>query len=386
LSESLYSIGEQLDRLVARIYGIAPPTLPVMSAKDAQTYSTALDSWVPEHPFLDGGRGASSAVFDAAISTHALRGNSAADAAVEKELHRGAAANPFLAEFYVPDDRRDERIFLPPAHIGIFYASLRARLSLGDSASLSIDAPEEAQDEEALRAEVEISLARRDSDRLRIRSFDSEQAGAIRLGPYVEDVEIDAPHAKIVVGPGPEAIFVAPVSIQCDKIEFAADKVIAEPAAAGLAEAAIYLEAKEYVGNRMNSVPVARGKVSVAASWPGVKNHPWTSFASDPLPIDDPRVDEALRRFRKFVIAFRSHSKGNLARYQHKIEHSRMTKGMGNVILKAMLAEKILTLNGSMYFLDPDLLGKVTGASYADCMSRRFSTNTVDFIKKAIAD
>jgi hypothetical protein len=63
IKEQLYLPQEQLDRLVAVIYGLKPPELPTMSPKDAQTYSNALKSWVSDHPFLDGGHGTSSAVF-----------------------------------------------------------------------------------------------------------------------------------------------------------------------------------------------------------------------------------------------------------------------------------------------------------------------------------
>ena len=382
LNGILYSAKEQLDRLVARVYGLAAPALPLMSGKDAQKYSAALTNWVPEHPFLDGGQNASSAVFDALISTQALRNREAADIAAQKELRRGAAANPFLSEFYVQED--EGPLYLPPEHVGILYSSLRARLSLGDNASLSIEAPDDSSDEQALRAEVEITLARRDSERPRILNFASEQTGTLKLGAYIEDVEIDAPHAKIEIGPGPEAILVAPISIQCNELVLTTDKVIAEAAAMGRAESAVYLEALHYDGRQMMAVPIARGNVSLAASWPGVKNHPWTNFVADPMPVDDPRVIEALRRFRKFVIAFRSHSKGSLARYRHKLEHARMTKGMGAPVLKLMLANQILSLEGNMYFLYPQRLGSLTGASYADCMSQRFSSTTVEFIKQAL--
>lgn len=385
LGGALYSPGEQLDRLVARRYGINPPSMPPMSAKDAQTYSRALENWVSEHPFLDGGTETSSAVFDAVISTHALRSSSAAEFATQKELRRGAAANPFLSEFYIQEGSAEAPLFLPPEHVGILYSSLRARLSFGDSASLSIDGPEGVEDEQALRAEVEIVLARRDAERPRVLNFDSEQTGMLRLGAYVEDVEIEAAHAKIELGPGPEAILVAPVIISCDELHITTEKVIAEAAGVEQAGASIYLEARKYVGAQMLSVPLIRRNVSLSASWPGVKNHPWTSFESDPIPVADPRISEALRRFRKFIIAFRSHSKGSLARYRHKLEHTRMTKGSGAAVLKLLLDTKILSLNGSMYFLNPDLLGELAGTSYAECMNRRFNDSTVKFIKRALA-
>ncbi len=382
LTRQLYSTDEQLDRLVARLYDLAPPALPLMSAKDAQTYSTALDTWVPEHPFLKGGRDTSSAVFDAVISTRALKNSASAEAAIQRELARGAAANPFLSEFYVAD-HGDVPVYLPPAHIGIIYASLRARLSLGDAASLLVEAPDDAEGEDALRAEVEITVARRDAERPRVLPFDTDQTGTLRLGAYVEDVEISAPYARVEIGPGPEVILVAPVSIQCEKLVLTTDKVIAENPP-GRSETGIFLEAEKYDGGQMTSVPVVRGNVSLAAAWPRARAHPWTTFATEPLPIPDLRLDEALRRFRKFVIAFRSHSKGNLARYRHKIEHERMTKGAGRAVLNYMISEGILSLSGSMYYLDPDLLGARSGATYADCMARRFGEQTIEFVDRAL--
>jgi hypothetical protein len=72
-------------------------------------------------------------------------------------------------------------------------------------------------------------------------------------------------------------------------------------------------------------------------------------------------VDEALRWLRLFVIAFRSHGKGALARYKHKIEQDRMTKGAGQAVLNLMVADRILSLQGPMYFLDPDRLATQGG-------------------------
>lgn len=84
------------------------------------------------------------------------------------------------------------------------------------------------------------------------------------------------------------------------------------------------------------------------------------------------------------MTAFRSHSKGNLARYQAKLEHSRMTKGSGQTILNVLIDAGIINLNNSMYYLDADKLGAVTGATYADCMSRQYSAKTMAFIAESI--
>ena len=383
LANILYSPDEQLDRLVARLYGGPQPVLPAMQATDAQIYDGALDTWVAEHPFFDGAGGTSSAVFDAMISIRALRNPASAETALQRELSRGVAANPFLSEFYGPENPTPDPVFLPPQHIGIVYASIRARMSLGDTASLLVEGPEEAKEEEALRAEVEITVARRGANQPRILYFDSDQTNPIHLGTYIDDVDITVPHTNVEIGPGPEAVLIAPINIQCEKLSIKTDRVIVENPPENQA-AAVYLETEMFEGSQMFSVPVLRGEVTLSASWPGVRAHPWTSFATDPTPIEDNRVDETLRRLRKFVIAFRSHSKGRLARFRGKIEHRRMTKGSGDAVLQLLLVEKVLSLEGQMYFLNPDRLMAQTGATHADCLARRFGAEAVAFAGRAL--
>jgi hypothetical protein len=383
LMEKLYSADEQLDRLIALIYQLPPPGMPRLSPEDARVYDAALKTWVPEHPFLGGRDAPSSAVFDAAIAVRALKRNNSAELALNRELARGAAsANPFLAEFYAPQAKGGELTFLPPQHIGIVYSSLRARLSLGDTASLLVEGPEEGAEDEILRAEVEITLGRRGSDRAQYLRFESDQTGPIRLGAQVEDIDITVPHTRVEIGPGPEALLIAPISVQCETLSLTANRLIVETAQ-DRSDAAVFLEAAQYEG-AITSVPIMRGAVSLSTSWPGVRGHPWTSFATSPSPVSDPRIDEALRRLRKFVIAFRSHSKGNLARYRAKLDHARMTKGSGKAVLDILLSEGILSIAGNMYVLDPDRLATRVGTNYTDCMARRFGEMTIEFVRQAL--
>jgi len=143
LRSKLYSPGEQIARLVSRLYGGALEVrLPEMSATDQETYRNALETWVQEHPFLDGeGKAAASAVFAGRITAEALNTTNVGSRALALELARGTTANPFLAEFYMSrlDLPRAER-YIPSEHIGIIYASIRARLSITETASLRIEA------------------------------------------------------------------------------------------------------------------------------------------------------------------------------------------------------------------------------------------------------
>lgn len=386
IANTLYQVDEQIHRLASRIYRINPPDIPKMSPKDAELYDSALKTWVNEHPFLDGSGKPSSAVFGAVISAWSMQNGeqTLAEKVLRLELGRGAAANPFITEFYKPKAENGSENYIPADHIGVFYNSLRAGLSLGDSASLVIDDDENAVEEEALRAEIEITLARRGEQTPHTRRFNTDQVNVISLGPYVEDVAVSARYATVDVGSGAEATFVAPVTIQCARLQIDSDRVIAEkPVGSNISD--VFLEAEEFIGDKISMVPTTRGDVNLSVVWPGSHAHPWTAFASEPTPITDPREQEALRRFRKFIISFRSHSKGSLGRYRFKIEHARMTKGSGQAVLDALIRMRILSLVGSMYYLDPDALMQMIGASYHGCVRSQYSDRTIHFIRTILA-
>ena len=104
LKERLYDKNEQVERLISAIYKIDHvPHLPEMNHKDAATYTSALNDWVPDHPFTDGsGERPSSEVFGGFIAAEALKKGWASENVRKKELG-GAKVNPFVWRFRLPD-------------------------------------------------------------------------------------------------------------------------------------------------------------------------------------------------------------------------------------------------------------------------------------------
>ena len=384
LVDRLYSPTEQLERLAAYVYNGAPPMLPDMTADDERTYTTALDTWVPEHPFLDGGRGFSSAVFGAMIIAKALMTEGIAASALQKELTSGAAANPFLFGFYTTDADGN---FIHAEHIGAIYASLRATLSLGESASLTITGPEELEDEIDLNVDVDFILTKQGQGTIEL-PFATDSDKTIKLGTHVEDVDIYTPIGDVEIGPGTESVLVSPINIQCRQLSIASNRVIIEaPVSPNDLTNHVYLEAVRLDNSSTpSSVQVRRSNVSVHAHWPGVRNYPWTRYASTPPPIQDPRVEEALRRLRHFVIAFRSHGRGRLARSARKIQSTRMTKGTGRFVLDVLTKSHIVSLEHPHFFLDPDRLADATGMNYAQFVAHNFEQKAIDFLQAALED
>ena len=385
LGKRLYSPEEQLDRLVAHRYHTPPPRLPDMSPSDAETYSNALETWVREHPFLDGDTGTSSVVFDAVISAHALKGDSASHDALQTELSKGNAANPFLYTFYMGKEAESHvMVQLPEEHIGVIYASLRAGLAHGETASLSVAESDDDESEDST-ADVEIELIRRGREDSNLLQFSTGRGGIIYLGAHIRDVTIYMPHSTVEIGRSTEVVFTTPIEIQCKDLVLRADKVIAQNPPSSQA-GVVFLQADALSGTPLTAVPVTRNGASLRASWPGVKTYPWNSFATErPMNHDvDPRVDEALRRFRKFVVEFRAHGHGDLARSRRKIESARMTKGTGQAVLEAMINSGIVERDQARYYLQTGPLGELTGTTYESCMAYQFGSKAVAFVENAL--
>ncbi len=380
----LYSPEEQLDRLVSRIYKVPPPELPDMNPEDTETYSKALEDWEGTHAFLDGYNRPSTVVFQAAISTWALKRTQAASLALREELSKGDAANPFLYVFYTDECSESKEDAVPEEHIGVIYASLRASLLQGESASLLVEEPDD-YDDEVDQAEVEIEFTRRGYDDPRFLRFITGVIGPIYLGAHVKDVTIDMPQSGIEIGQNSDVVLVAPIDIQCDELVLHTNKLIVENPPDS-ETGSVFLQAEIFGGTPMSSVPLARNNVKLFVSWPGSNVYPWRTFTVE-LPStgdEDPRMDEALRRFRKFVIEFRSHGNRGLARHSSKIESSRMIKGTGQAVLDLMLSEGIVSRIQSRYHLDAERLAELTETTYADCMAYSFGPKAVTFVQRAL--
>ena len=358
-----------------------------MSPADAEIYTNTLQTWVGEHPFLGGdssASGASSAVFDAVIATEALKSMPPIQDALQRELRRGDAANPFLYAFYLDQGTTSKPEVLPGEHIGVIYSSLRASLAQGETANLLVEEPDDS-DGQATLADVEIELARRGQERPTILKFKADAMSSIYLGSYVKDVAIIMPQARVEIGQNAEVSLIAPVEIECRELAVLAEKVIADNPPDAASDA-ILLEAATYSGLHISTVPAVRNDTKIFVSWPGSQSYPWNNFAAKPsiTQHDDPRVREGLRRFRKFVVEFRANKNGGLARSRDKIESIRMTKGAGQAVLAAMLDVGILTHDQDRYYLHTGPLGELTETTYAGCMAYEFGPKTIAFVQDAL--
>ena len=371
--EKLYSSEEQLDRLSAKLYRTPAPRLPdEMTSHEIEIYKQALDTWMAEHPFLDGDV-ASSAVFEAQICVHALKKH-VSDTALRQQVCRGRKANPFLLELYRAATNSTD---IPPEHVGIIYASVRSRLTRGERASLEVadDSADLGDGGDGIGFELTLTRGGEETSLCRGRI---REGGTIRFGPDIEDVDIDAPVGLNVELGGCEGRYVsmvAPISIVCKRLSILAECV----EVSGQTEAAnlVYIDARE-LDSKMGNMPRVRHGSELAVDWhwgATAYPYPWTGYEpeTETLRIDDPVLDQIHRRLRKFVVVCKAGA-GEVGRAAVKLKSVRMSRGWGTKVFDALEREGVFVQDGPFYRLDPARLSFLTGLNYSDCRKGK-STN-----------
>lgn len=375
----LYQPEEQLARLASLVLGAGKPKIPPSLPQHAVApYEQAVQSLLPQHPFLDCKEPKpSGAVFGASILAAALTGGDPDVANAAERFASGGSStpNPFLLEFYRQDSGSDQAI--PASHVGLLYASLEATAGAGDVARFS------AEGEGSL--EVEMTLVQHDGGEKHYE-FKTTLGGALRFGRRVSGVSVDAEATDVEFGEGGQLELVAPMALRARTLFLNCSELVIKPDhASGAVDQTVFLEATETLTDAGLRPPILRSGAKLEVAWPESKVYPWTPFASGGGEDPDPRMAEAQRSLRRLCISFRSHSKGRLARYKGKVEHFRMTKGLLGVALRErLIADGVLSLEGTMYFLEPDLLGSKVGVGFQDLKLKHYPPRSRAYLQEIL--
>lgn len=377
LPGQVYPPEEQLERLACRLFQQpAPPAPANVPAAEQVAYMAAVSSLLEQHPFLDGsGRAPSNPVFAACISAAALRrpADNLRQCAERDGLQLQHTPNPFLYDFYDPSTLD----VVPTGHVGLLYESVLAKSKAGDSIGLSID-----EGEDGLLA-VEITGVTGEEATPEKYQFATNALNLLTLGRRIANLAIDAPSLYVSLGSKDVLEMLAPVTMQCQALDFQCDRLLVKPGNQPGCNSAVVLEAQEATAAHVRTKPLVSPGAELLVSWPGDAAFPWTDYSDKRIRHDDVELADLLRIFRRLVMAFRSHSKGRLARFKDKIDHARMLKDdRGRALLEKMKADCIISNEKHMYFLDPDALGEKVGASFQDVNLKRYADRTLAYLRE----
>lgn len=380
--DGLYTANEQLNRLACQLLNVnSISPLSILTSDLVSVYDDAVNSMLPQHPFLDGaGRKSASSVFEACILSHALESDNSnlAKAASNYCLSGRSTPNPFLFDFFIEilSDKTPPKI--NSEYVGLLFDSALAKLKKSDSATLIVN----ENDDLSLNLEFILN----ENNIFKEIEFSSDGCGTLLLGSKVGNVFINAESSDVEFSTNDQLELFAPVSITCDNLIIHSEKIIVKSVNGDITNTSVILEAKSLKNDNPVNVPIVRPGTELYVSWPSSEAFPWSAF-SGKFSNDQSsgRIADTLRVFRRIVMAFRSHSKGRLARLQDKVNHARMLRDIdGRTLLAKLIVDGVISAESHMYYLEPNKLGSITGASFLDVNKKNYSGKTIDYIKNAI--
>jgi len=399
--EGAYEPTEQLARLACRVLGVEYSGSQVALPPHCVTpYEKAVKSFIEQHPFLDGaGRMPSGAVFSAAIVAHALKANDiklsrAAEGYSSNGRH---APNPFLFDFYSAGLGQEDCV--PAGHLGALFESVQAKAGPGEVVRLAVEGDAEAEEpsDSPKAIDVEISILASETGQVTRVDMKTVSGETLRFGRKVSGVFIDSNCLDVEIGDGGQVEFLAPITLQARTLVLRCSEFIVKPdpqhagSSEGLTDVdevgmpLVLLEFQDSILEPAAPLVTVRGKTELKVTWPGSQIYPWNGYSILQPKAEVPETADALRALRRMVIAFRSHSKGQLARFKDKIEHARMSKGdVGEALRKKLLDDNILTVDGPMYFLDPKALGSIVGLSFQDAYLKKYGPQTLEYVQAVV--
>lgn len=382
-----YNISEQIKYLVATIQRKEPifETHSLQGDK-LECYSNAVKDFLSQHPFLSGdGKTSANAVFDAAILSYAMKQGESFHSTLSE-----ATINPLLAEFYFYDSyiyNREEDCeygnrykYVEPEHVVPIFNSISAQIGQGKKIELSIEA-EDSDD----TAKVIIScFSQEDIKDEVIEEFSIPHRGRIVFHERVSNVYIDAPFLEVEIWADKDAELTAPIDIHALKISFLCETLRIYPGYDK--EQVVTLEAEQ--SPAISPKQIISHAEGFEISWPNDRLYPWSEIGKIGNIKDGEGNGDDLQRallsFSRLIRAFRSHSKGEMARFVDKIEHARMSKNFGKEIRERLVEDSILFRSGVMYILNTDKLGELTGSGYLNAKQRRFGEKTKNYLQDII--
>lgn len=346
-----------------------------------EKYEEQLAMWMPEHPFLSG-RSFRNVVFEALSLAKLI--SSPDDRATDLVMQYVSTHKPSYHLVYMLDAVSGDRR-IPLAHVGHVLLSAMEFQSSKSTVELRVDGPEpglqEAGTPEQVEIEIEIILGEGGEDS-KTFAFQTELSSSdvLGLGPRLAGAYITVP-CCVELGGGIELELGSPLEIVADSLLLRGESMSLRSATQG-GKSEVILQAtraKSEIGAiQTNSLPFHVVLLDLSGvSYPLIQHVEQGSRDQ----MDD-RLLEKYMRLRRILMAFRSHSKGSLARLKDKIEGQRVLQNeVGRAVLEKLIAERIIYLKDSHYHLDAEALHEHLGVSWLDLRKGLTSSRLIAFLQ-----
>lgn len=386
---SAFESEEQSIRMLAYILGKDINLQIIQEQFINEKYEEALVSWIPEHPFVSG-KSFRNVVFEAvAIAKLMTSKRPECKQLVLEYLHTRKYTYHLVYLLSVFAQDYD----LPVEYLHVLIGSALEFVSPNTSVEITIG--EELELDEVLPApfSIEIEILLSDQSVTKTFNFKSnlDSHTVVNLGNRLSNTYITLPCTINITG-SQEIEITAPVEVSANSINTNAKSLILHHSPLidkdkrkekeKNTSADVLFHAHTIEAN-LESIVANGVKLSFVTDETSMLTYPAIQYAQkrEKLPTD-PQVKEKYIRLRRILMQFRSHSKGTMAKYKEKIEHERVLKNeLGYAILQKLLSDKIITLSGVMYFLQPDEISKHLDISYMDLRMGKTSEKLIKYLQ-----
>lgn len=354
-----------------------------LSDHNRQVYVQIAQEFIEQHPFLVDGKNPTNEVFSGAMQSFALKQNGE----IGDDVFIHHAVSPLLAEFYFKDDeiyhlkkRENDVSLVEVKHIPFILSSYEALSSTQDK-KVSFDITEATE-----TGYTDISITCYDNIEEKeeeLQHFRSIADGRLVFSQHVGDLTVACRTMEIEFQNNSAFCLTLPLDLDVKKLSFCCPEL--QFVGGGI----VIMTA--YEGHSQVSKINKFGTIDIFVNWPGSREYPWSIATPMERVQDEENLDDlqtAFLSFCKLIRSFRSHSKGQLARFEDKINHSRMSKNFGEEIKNYLMEKGVIrhSVQKRMYYLDSDRLFDETGAHYEGVIQRNCPDKLRNILKTIIEE
>ena len=384
IRNSVFSSKEQCLRLVSHCLGVSVGMNVISEPVLNEEYETQLAEWIPEHPFV-AGREFRSAIFEAAALATLLASNDkkCVQAALNyADSHKHNYHLVYLLRHIAADEQ------VPIACLHVILGSAMEFHSPVASVELHVegsrtDALPSAVTDSTVETEIEVLEKQQDASKSFLFTSTVDHTSVVRLGTRLSSTHVSLP-CDVTLSGTQEVELVAPIKISAARIHLQSPELVLRPSSGSEQPDDNYV-ALDADSLESSVTSIVRNGVdfTIAVTDRSGVIYPAIHFVEDRAPTPaDPALNEKVLRLRRILVHFRSHGKGALAKYRHKIEHDRILgRGSGRAILNRLLKDRILTQDGPFYFLDPAMVDSHLGISWDSLKKGRTSEKLLQYLR-----
>ncbi len=376
--KNAYSIEEQCIRLLSKQLNINL-NIPVTHDTYFDTeYNKQISSWLNEHPFLSNGK-IQNVVFESYIIARLIKITKYKDYVFQ--YLKSSFRNAYML-FYIYDELADKNRTIDKEFIPYLFESLKALDKKGHYSSMELTVQKVDKSTKDIICELEFFKAGITTDDYSYSVY-TNCADTLYVGTEINNMTIDLP---VTVGISADKVDCTPPAyIKCNTIECTASEILLN---AGVHDESVVLECNNFCvkcGNK-GTLPILtnKGRMDGKQFQLICKNqlsYPFVQYSAhaleDSIPTD---IQDKYQKMRRLLLMFRSHSKGDLARYKDKIDNRIGNSSIGKKVLDALIEKGILYSKEMLYFIDLEKMAIELGVKYDDIRSSIINDKVKHFL------